>query len=74
MTNVEQALDSWGAYDRDDPFPLFAELREYGAEVLFGKCARGFEGSVECLARHEAADRALKEPAIAQLPRKPLAA
>jgi cytochrome P450 len=25
------ALRSWGAYDRDDPFPLFAEVRELGA-------------------------------------------
>src|SRR6266516_4055717 len=31
MTNVEQALGAWGAYDRDDPFPLFAEVRERGA-------------------------------------------
>ena len=51
---------------------LFAELREHGAEVLLGKCARGFEGIVECLTRHEAADGALKKPALAQLPRKPL--
>jgi cytochrome P450 len=25
-----EALGAWGAYDRDDPFPLFAELREQG--------------------------------------------
>src|SRR3954464_4159257 len=30
MTTVE-ALRAWGAYDRDDPFPLFAEVRELGA-------------------------------------------
>src|SRR5204863_8820133 len=24
MTDIEHALDSGGAYDRDDPFPLFA--------------------------------------------------
>ena len=28
---IEQAVQRWGAYDRDDPFPLFAELRERGA-------------------------------------------
>jgi cytochrome P450 len=26
-----EALRAWGAYDRDDPFPLFAEVRELGA-------------------------------------------
>lgn len=25
-----EALRSWGSYDRDDPFPLFAQLRELG--------------------------------------------
>jgi len=25
------AFDAWGAYDRDDPFPLFAEARRLGA-------------------------------------------
>ncbi|MGH9078826.1 MAG: hypothetical protein ACRDYE_01885, partial [Acidimicrobiales bacterium] len=27
---VEAALKAWGASDRDDPFPLFAEVRELG--------------------------------------------
>ena len=26
-----EALGAWGAYDRDDPFPLFAAVRELGA-------------------------------------------
>ncbi|MET0729330.1 MAG: cytochrome P450 [Acidimicrobiales bacterium] len=30
MTTTE-ALGAWGAYDRDDPFPLFAAVRELGA-------------------------------------------
>ena len=30
MTTPE-ALAAWGAYDRDDPFPLFARVRELGA-------------------------------------------
>ena len=30
MTTTD-ALEAWGAYDRDDPFPLFAAVRELGA-------------------------------------------
>jgi cytochrome P450 len=30
MTSIEQALEAWGAYDRDDPFPLFASARARG--------------------------------------------
>ena len=29
MTTTE-ALAAWGAYDRDDPFPVFADVRELG--------------------------------------------
>src|ERR1700674_4706259 len=29
MTTPE-ALAAWGAFDRDDPFPVFAEVRELG--------------------------------------------
>ena len=28
---IEKAFESWGSYDKDDPFPLFAEVRERGA-------------------------------------------
>ena len=28
---IQQAFAAWGAHDRDDPFPLFAEVRERGA-------------------------------------------
>jgi cytochrome P450 len=28
---LEEALAAWGAYDRDEPFPLFAAVRERGA-------------------------------------------
>jgi cytochrome P450 len=28
---IPEALTAWGAYDRDDPFPLFASVRELGA-------------------------------------------
>jgi cytochrome P450 len=30
-TPAVQALAAWGTYDRDDPFPLFDEVRELGA-------------------------------------------
>ena len=28
---IEKAFESWGSFDMDDPFPLFAEVRERGA-------------------------------------------
>ena len=31
MSAVEEALAAWGSYDRDDPFGLFAAVRERGA-------------------------------------------
>ena len=31
MTSTERALEAWGAYDLDNPFPLFATVRELGA-------------------------------------------
>ncbi len=31
MSHPEQAFEAWGASDRDDPFPLFAEVRALGA-------------------------------------------
>ena len=31
MITLEEALAAWGAYDRDEPFSLFAEVRERGA-------------------------------------------
>jgi cytochrome P450 len=31
MTTLDEALGAWGAHDRDDPFSLFAEVRERGA-------------------------------------------
>jgi cytochrome P450 len=31
MTTIADALSAWGSYDRDDPYPLFAELCERGA-------------------------------------------
>ena len=31
MQSSEQAFEAWGSYDQDDPYPLFAEVRERGA-------------------------------------------
>ena len=31
VTSIAEELGSWGAYNRDNPFPLFAEVRELGA-------------------------------------------
>ena len=31
MTTTQEALAAWGAFDRDDPFALFAAVREQGA-------------------------------------------
>ncbi len=31
MQSPEQAFEAWGSYDQDDPYPLFAEVRELGA-------------------------------------------
>jgi cytochrome P450 len=30
VTSTENALEAWGNYDRDDPFPLFAQVRDLG--------------------------------------------
>src|SRR5712691_3970540 len=31
VQSSEQAFEAWGSYDQDDPYPLFAEVRELGA-------------------------------------------
>ena len=31
MSAIEEALAAWGSHDRDDPFGLFAAVRERGA-------------------------------------------
>jgi cytochrome P450 len=31
VTSAEQAIRAWGAHDRDDPFPLYATVRDRGA-------------------------------------------
>ncbi|HEX9505993.1 MAG TPA: cytochrome P450, partial [Acidimicrobiia bacterium] len=63
MTNIEHALDSWGAYDRDDPFPLFAEVRELGA-VHAVTLADGHEAWL--VVRHAEARAALSDPRLSK--------
>src|SRR5712692_10168518 len=63
MTNIEHALDSWGAYDRDDPFPLFAEVRELGA-VHAVTLADGHEAWL--VVRHSEARAALNDSRLSK--------
>ena len=61
MTTTE-ALGAWGAYDRDDPFPLFAAVRELGA----GACGHA-RRRARCLARGRlrgGTDRAQRSAAL----------
>ncbi len=41
MTSTDQALAAWGAYDRDDPFPLF----EASNVVCAAGSCRSFDAS-----------------------------
>src|SRR6266568_1994763 len=63
MTNVEQALAAWGAYDRDDPFPLFAQVRELGA-VHAVTLADGHHAWL--VVRHAEARVALNDPRLSK--------
>lgn len=57
-TAAERAFASWGAYDLDDPFPVFAEARELGA-VHPVTLADGHEAWL--VVRHDEARRALND-------------
>ena len=52
------ALDAWGDYDRDDPYPLFAQVRSDGPvhEVTLADGHRAW-----LIIRNEEAKTALKE-------------
>jgi cytochrome P450 len=56
---TDEALTAWGAYDRDDPFPLFASVRELGA-VHAVTLADGHDAYL--VARYEEARTALNDP------------
>jgi cytochrome P450 len=63
VTTIEHALAAWGAYDRDDPFPLFAQVRELGAvhEVTL---ADGHNAWL--VVRHAEARAALNDPRLSK--------
>ena len=60
---LHPALDAWGEYDRDDPFPLFAQVRAAGpvheARLADGHAAWLVVGHEE--ARAALADRRLSK-------------
>src|SRR6478672_4460097 len=59
VTSAEQALGAWGAYDRDDPFPLFAAVRAQGA-VHAVTLIDGHDAWL--VARYDEAKAALNDP------------
>jgi len=59
VTSAEQALGAWGAYDRDDPFPLFAAVRAQVA-VHAVTLVDGHDAWV--VARYDEAKAALNDP------------
>jgi cytochrome P450 len=57
------ALTAWGAYNQDDPFPLFAEVRELGAvhEVTLADGHRAW-----LVVRYDEARAALNDPRLSK--------
>ena len=62
-TSVERALVAWGAYDRDDPFPLLEKVRERGA-VHAVTLADGHDAWL--VVRYDEARAALKDPRLSK--------
>jgi cytochrome P450 len=59
VTTTDQAFGAWGSYDPDDPFPLFAEVRDLGAVHLV-RLADGHDAWL--VARYDEARAALNDP------------
>ena len=59
MSAAEEAMSAWGDYDRDDPFPLFAEVRDRGG-VHAVTLADGHEAWL--IVRYDDARAALNDP------------
>ncbi len=59
----DQALGAWGAFDRDDPFPLFADVRREGA-VHPVTLADGHDAWL--VVRYEEARAALNDPRLSK--------
>src|SRR6478609_5360596 len=62
-TMRDPALDAWGGYDRDNPFPLFARVRAAGPvhEVTLPDGQRAW-----LVARHAEARAALNDPRLSK--------
>ena len=60
---ISDATDAWGAYDPDDPFPLFDALREQGA-VHAVTLADGHHAWV--VVRYAEARAALNDPRLSK--------
>jgi len=63
VTSTEHALAAWGAYDLDNPFPLFATVRELGA-VHSVKLADGHAAWL--VVGHDEARAALNDPRMSK--------
>ena len=60
---IDEALAAWGAYDRDNPFPLFAQVRRLGA-VHAVTLADGHDAYL--VVRHAEARAALNDPRLSK--------
>ncbi|MBN2622209.1 MAG: cytochrome P450 [Acidimicrobiales bacterium] len=58
-----EAMAAWGSYDRDDPFPLFAQVRELGA-VHAVTLADGHDALL--VVRYDEARTALNDPRLSK--------
>src|SRR6266850_3686371 len=63
MTSTKRALEAWGAYDLDNPFPLFATVRDLGA-VHPVTLADGHDAWL--VVRHAEARAALNDPRLSK--------
>jgi cytochrome P450 len=63
VTALGQALEAWGAHDRDDPYSLFAEVRELGP-VHAVTLADGHEAWL--IVRFDEARAALSDPRLSK--------
>jgi cytochrome P450 len=60
---IAEALTAWGAYDQDDPFPLFAQVRDLGG-VHAVTLADGHDAWL--VVRHAEARAALNDPRLSK--------
>jgi cytochrome P450 len=63
VTSAEKALRAWGAYDRDNPFPLFASVRDLGP-VHAVTLADGHDAWL--VVRYDEARAALNDPRLSK--------